>query len=132
MTDIIFSTLKDEYSIFITIIALICFIWAIYNKIKFLCLEKASEMVAEAEGRADLNGAEKFALVLTWINNDLPKVFKNTLFQTVVENLIEFAYKTSFCYMSEYVKRKTGYDMSDLIEEINNKIEENKKETSVD
>lgn len=113
----------ENYNVIVAIIALLALIWGIYNKIKFLCLEKASEMVSEAEGRTDLTGQEKFALVLSWINKDLPKVFANSLFQSVIEKLIEFAYKTSFSYMKNYVKRKTGYDISDIVNQLQEVLE---------
>lgn len=126
MIESIKSVLIEEYNIFITLLALVLLIWSIYNKIKFLCLEKASEMVAKAEGHTDLSGQEKFALVLMWINEDLPKLFKNSLFQSVIEKLINFAYNTSFSYMTKYVKRKTGYDISEIMEQL---LESEKKET---
>jgi hypothetical protein len=111
------------YTILISIISITSLIWGIYNKIKFLCLKKASEMVAKAEENSQLSGEEKFSLVLLWINNDLPKIFKNSLFQTVVEKIINFAYNTSFEYMKKYIKRKTGKDISSIIDSFKETIE---------
>lgn len=115
---------NKNYSIIITIITIIILIYALYQKIKFHCLEEASKMVAEAESHSELSGKEKFSLVVLWINEELPSIFRNSFFQTIIQKLIEFAYNTSFDYMKKYVKRKTGYDISTLIEN----IEQNKKE----
>jgi hypothetical protein len=115
---------KDIYSIAVTIITIMSIIVAIYNKVKFVCLQKASEMVASAEGETELKGSEKFALVVTWINSDLPKLFKNTLFQTILKNLIQFAYNNSYTYAKKYIKNKTGLDISTIIEQIKEESEE--------
>ena len=57
-----------------------------------------------------LTGEEKFALVISWINKDLPKIFANSIFKTIVEKIVQYAYDNSFNYMKNYIKRKTGYD----------------------
>ena len=91
-----FIKLINDYSSLFILTTIIALIWGFYNKIKFKCLEKASEMVATVEKRTDLSGKEKFALCILWINEDLPKIFKNTLFKSIIENLIEYAYNTSY------------------------------------
>ena len=123
MIDNIFNLLKNNYNVFITLLALILLIWGVYQRIKFLCLEKASEMVAKAESYKELSGEEKFAIVLNWINEDLPKVFANSVFKSILEKLVQFAYKTSFSYMKNYVKRKTGKDISDIVDTIQNTLD---------
>lgn len=123
MIDNIFNMLKNDYNVFITLLTLILLIWGIYQRIKFLCLEKASEMVAKAESYKELSGEEKFAIVLNWINEDLPKVFANSVFRSVLEKLVQFAYKTSFSYMKNYVKRKTGKDISDIVDTIQDTLD---------
>lgn len=110
------------------IITILSIVYAMYNKIKFLCLQKASEKVAEVEGDKNLTGEEKFAKVILWINNDLPKLFKNAFFRSIVEGLVQFAYDTSFKYMQKYIERKTGCDVSELMENIKKEIDENAEE----
>lgn len=111
----LFSMLTEEYNIFITVLSLILLIISIYNRIKYLCLEKASEMVAKAEAHEKLTGEQKLALCTIWINEELPKVFRNSLVQSLVKKLVNFVYDNSFEYMKRYVKRKTGQDISELI-----------------
>lgn len=114
MSDL-FRMLTEEYNIFITVLSLILLMISIYNRIKYLCLEKASEMVAKAEAHEKLTGEQKLALCTIWINEELPKVFRNSLVQSLVKKLINFVYDNSFEYMKRYVKRKTGQDISELI-----------------
>lgn len=120
--------LQSQYDIIILLVALLLLIWGIYNKIKFLCLEKASEMVAQAEEHSELSGQEKFALVVLWINDCLPAFFRNNLVQIIIKKLIEFAYDTSFKFMQKYVKRKTGKDISQIISVIKSEIEESQED----
>lgn len=124
--------LINDYGLIVLILAIILLIWGIYNKIKFLCLEKASEMVAKAEEHSELSGEEKFALCVLWIHEELPKIFRNSIVISIIEKLLEFAYKNSFEYMKKYVKRKTGYDITELVEKIKDTVDdtvkENKKE----
>lgn len=122
------NTTKDIYTVAITLIALFFILKAMYNNIKFICLKKASEKIASVEELKDLTGDEKFALVLSWINSDLPKVFNNAAVQTIIEKLIDFAYNNAFKYSQNYIKRKTGYD----IQEIVNMIKDSNKNTKIE
>lgn len=116
---------------FILLVAtIISIIWGIYSKIQFLCLKKASEMVAKAEGMENLTGEQKFELVVLWIQNSLPTIFKNSVFTSIIEHLIDFVYNYSFKYMKNYIKRKTGKDVSEVIDQIKDIIDESKEEDS--
>lgn len=117
----------NDYGVIILIIAIVLLVWGIYNKIRFLCLEKASEMVARAEEHSELSGEEKFALCVLWIHEELPRVFRNSLVISIVEKLLEFVYKNSFEYMKKYVKRKTGYDITELIDKVKETVEDVKE-----
>lgn len=120
--------MSGEYGIIITIICILFLLWGIYNKIKFLCLKKASEMVAKVEEKEELSGEEKFALCILWINEELPKLFRNSLFKSIISKLVNIIYVNSFDYMKNYIKRKTGYDITELIEQVKSTIEEDEKD----
>lgn len=115
---IIFEIINYNYDKIVTVIAIILLIWGLYSKIKFLCLKKASEVIVDAESHYELSGKEKLALCIVWINNELPKLFRNSIIESLLTKLINFVYNNSFNYMKNYVKRKTGYDISELIEQI--------------
>ena len=46
-------------------------------------------------------------------------IFANSMFKTIIEKIVQYAYDNSFNYMKNYIKRKTGYDISSLIDQIN-------------
>ncbi len=110
---------KSTYSVAITIVAILSIVYSMYNKIKFLCLEKAIEFVSAVEERENLKGKEKFSLVLYWINKDLPAIFKNSVVKTVLEKIIQYAYEKCYLYMKNRIKRVTGLDMDELMKELN-------------
>ena len=116
----LFSDGPNTYSTLLTIITIAMIVFSMYNRIKYLCLEKAAEIVAEIEQNKDLTGSEKFAQVVLWINEDLPKIFRNKVINTLIEKLVQFAYDNSKEYAKNYVKRKTGYDISTLLGNLNN------------
>lgn len=126
------STAKDIYTVVVTIICCIFIFRAMYNKIKYICLEKATEKIAAVEELKELTGEEKFALVLCWINSDLPKVFNNAAMQTIMEKIINLAYNNAFKYAQNYIKRKTGYDIQELIDMIKSAEEKAKNEASTE
>ena len=126
------STAKDIYTVVITFIALFFIFKAMYNKIKYICLEKATEKIASVEELKDLTGEEKFALVLCWINYYLPKIFNNVTVQTIIENIINLAYNNAFKYAQNYIKRKTGYDISELVNMIKKAEDQVKNDASTE
>lgn len=124
---------KDNiYNSVITIIAILSILYAFYTKIKYLCLKKAAEKVAEVEEREELTGKEKFALVILWINEELPTIFKSSLFKTSIQKLVQLAYDNAFSYAKNYIKRKTGMDVSTLLTNISNTSQETSKDTNSD
>lgn len=128
------SSTKDLYLIASTLIAVYFIFYSMYSKIKYNCLEKACQKIAEAEKIEDLSGEEKFALVLAWINNDLPKVFKNSIMQKILESIINYVYKNCYTYTKNYIKRKTGCDISEIVNTIskaeNNIVGNNKEQNN--
>ena len=109
------------YNILITIITIGLLIYSMYSKIKYYCLQEAITKVANIERLTDLSGEEKFAIVVTWINDELPKIFKNSLINNIIKTLVQAAYDNCFKYAKNYIKRKTGYDISEIVSEIQNK-----------
>jgi hypothetical protein len=80
----------------------------------------------------NLTGKQKFALVMLWINQSLPLVFRNKLFQALLKKLIQYAYEKSSDYAKNYIKRKTGYDIGGVLENLPSSTEESSKETNKD
>lgn len=109
------------YDVIVAIITLILLIWSIYSRIKYLCLKKASEEIAKVESIKNLTNQQRFALVVTWIDKDLPEIFKNSLVRAILEKLVQFAYNNAYDYARKYISRKTGLDISSLIKSAQDK-----------
>lgn len=121
----IWNVLEENITLIAVFVICGAIIITMYNRIKYLCLKKASEKVADVEELTFLTGSEKFALVVKWIDEELPAVFRNSVVYTLIESLVDLAYRNAKKYMSNYVKRKTGYDIDEIIE-ILNKIDKDK------
>lgn len=114
----LFSDGEHTYSTIVTLIGIILAVIVMYEKIKYACLEKAAEKVAEVEGMENLTGEQKFAMVLLWINQSLPVIFRTQLFQNILKKLVQYIYENSADYAKKYIKRKTGYDISGVLENL--------------
>ena len=112
------DSILKRYDVLAIIIAVFFILYAIYNRIKYLCLEKAAKMVAKVEGNKELSGEEKFSLCILWITEELPKVFKNSIFKAIIEKVVQYAYDNSFEYATNYIERKTGTDIETIVETI--------------
>ena len=109
------------YDVIVTMITLILLIWGIYSRIRYLCLKKAYEEIAKVESIKNLTNQQRFALVVTWIDEELPSIFRNAFFQSIIEKLVQFAYNNAYDYARKYIKRKTGLDISSLIKSAQDK-----------
>ena len=103
---------------------LVLLIITMYNKIKFLCLEMAAEKVAQIEEDKELTGPEKFALVVKWINDSLPVIFRNALIKVFVEKLVQYVYDNCSMYTKNYIKRKTGKELTEVLKEVGEREED--------
>lgn len=128
--NIINVTKNDFYGLVLTFISIGLIIITIYNRIKYLCLEKAVEKIAAVEELKELSGEQKFALVVTWINSDLPSIFSNAIVQSLIEKIIDYAYNNCFKYANNYIERKTGCNIKELINIVKDVEDEAKKDVS--
>ena len=128
----LFADGDHTYKTLITLLSIVLAVIIMYEKIKFACLEIAAAKVAEVEGMENLTGKQKFALVILWINQSLPLIFRNKLFQALLKKLVQYAYEKSSDYAKNYIKRKTGYDIGGVLENLPSNTEESSKETNKD
>lgn len=105
--------LLDIVLIICTILSLL---YSIFVRIQYLCLKRASEFIASVEEDENLSGKDKFNKVNKWINDELPILFKSETFNILIEKAIQFAYDNAVRYMKNYIKRKTGYSVSRVVE----------------
>ena len=118
MSNDLVKYILENYGVVVSFLTIFFAVKSAYMKIKFECLVKATEKIAAVEKLENLSGEQKFSLVISWINVDLPKLFKNKLFIAVVETIVQKSYDNSSSYMKNYIKRKTGYDISEVIAQL--------------
>lgn len=107
--------IMNNWEIFIIVISII---YGLYQRIQYLCLEKACRFIADVEEYEDLTGEEKFNMVIAWIEKELPVIFRMILLRTLLEKIIQYSYNSSFSYMKNYIKRKTGINVDNLIQKV--------------
>lgn len=120
---------SGTYGIITTLIILIVVLLSMYNKIKYKCLEKALEKIADIEQNTELTGEEKFKIVVQWVNSDLPIIYKTTLLQQLIEKLVKYAYDNSKEYMENHVKRITGMDVQEVVNMSTSNLQDSSDET---
>lgn len=114
----------DPLHVILIITTIVGLIRVMYDKVQYKCLLKASEMVARCEGYEDLTGEEKFTLCVKWLSESLPKVFRKALGEEAIGAIVQYVYDMAYQYMTRYIRRKTGLNVSAL----ENAIKENKEE----
>lgn len=110
------------------IIAIVFIIYGVFEKVKYKCLLEASKKIAVAEDREDLTGPEKFTLVVSWIDESLPAIFRNSLVRNTLRKIVQVVFDNCSVYMQRYVKRKTGKDITNIIDTIKDAAEEQLEE----
>lgn len=131
-----FSGSPNIWNIILLILVISFIVYTMYLRIKYVCLKKAAEKVAEVEKMTNLTGEQKFAIVTLWIEEDLPKLFKSELVKQAVQKIVQLAYDNSSEYAKNYIKRKTGYDISGVLENLSTVVQSSstdmKSDTSTD
>lgn len=114
----IFNFISSKgYGTISTIVIIILAIISIYNKLKYQCLEKVSNFVAEVEKNTELSGEQKFEMCKLWLSNEV-KVTNSSILTKFVEKIIQYAYDTSKNYAINYIARKANVDVSKVNEVI--------------
>lgn len=127
-----FSGSSNIWNIILLILVISFIVYTMYLRIKYVCLKKAAEKVAEVEKMTNLTGEQKFAIVTLWIEEDLPKLFKSELAKQAVQKIVQLAYDNSSEYAKNYIKRKTGYDISGVLENLSTVVQSSSTDTKSD
>lgn len=109
---------SKQYGSIATAVILVLILVIIYNKIKFQCLEKISNFVAEVEKNTDLTGEQKYELVKVWLSNEI-KITDKPFMSKLVDKLIEYTYTNSKLYAVNYISRKANVETKKVYEALN-------------
>lgn len=119
---------SKQYGTVTTGIIVVLVILTIYNKIKYQCLEKISNFVAEVEKNTELSGEQKYELVKIWLANEV-KITNRPFMNKLVDKLISSVYTNSKLYAINYISRKVNVDTNKVYEALNMIKEQNEKTT---
>ena len=119
---------SKQYGTVTTGIIVVLVILTIYNKIKYQCLEKISNFVAEVEKNTELTGDQKYELVKIWLANEV-KITNRPFMNKLVDKLISSVYTNSKLYAINYISRKVNVDTNKVYEALNMIKEQNEKTT---
>ena len=118
------SEIINSISVFISILLAII---AIIFKIKSNFTACISEFIKDAEKESDLTGPEKMDLVISWIKDSIPRLFKIIFSDKVLKMMADNIYSDMKSYREIYINNKTGLTTSQVIQIV--KSSEDEKDT---
>lgn len=89
------------------ILAVACFAWGLYQKVKGNATAASSEFIAQVESTG-LLGPEKMALVVGWLYDMIPAPFKKILNKETLEGLAQKIFDYMKRYANAYIEAHNG------------------------
>lgn len=115
----IWSNINEYISIFLFIISIITSLIALYNKIKANFTGAITEFIKIAEEDTNLKPLEKMDMVVCWVKQLIPNIFKVVFNDKTLRQISQNIYDNMKEYKNTYVKNKTGLTTKQLINTIN-------------
>lgn len=123
-------------SIVLLIISLLIGLKAIYQSIKANLIQQVVKFIVTAEGETLLTGPEKMNLVISWMKDIIPRLFKVVFDEKVLRMIAQNIFSDMKKYANNYVENKTGASVDKInkiiivaqeVPELEKKVEEIKK-----
>lgn len=115
----IWSNINEYISILLFIISVITSLIALYNKIKANFTGAITEFIKIAEEDTNLKPLEKMDMVVCWVKQLIPNIFKVVFNDKTLRQISQNIYDNMKEYKNTYVKNKTGLTTKQLINTIN-------------
>lgn len=132
----IWQYIQTFASIILLIISLLIGLKAIYQSIKANLIQQVVKFIVTAEGEALLTGPEKMNLVISWMKDIIPRLFKVVFDEKVLRMIAQNIFSDMKKYANNYVENKTGASVDKInkiiivaqeVPELEKKVEEIKK-----
>ena len=132
----IWQYIQTFASIVLLIISLLIGLKAIYQSIKVNLIQQVVKFIVTAEGEALLTGPEKMNLVISWMKDIIPRLFKVVFDEKVLRMIAQNIFSDMKKYANNYVENKTGASVDKInkiiivaqeVPELEKKVEEIKK-----
>lgn len=99
---------KSIGSIILLIISIIAVFKSIKQAVKANLIEQAVKFIEQAEGNAELTGPEKMDLVISWMKDIIPRLFKVVFTDDVLKDIAQNVFDDMKKYAKKYVEARTG------------------------
>ena len=119
--------LQNYWSTIITIISIIIAVISFIYKIKSNFTKMISKFIKDAEN-TELSNPEKMDLVISWIKDIIPRLFRVIFNDKVLRQIAENIYQDMKAYRDAYIKNKTGKETKEVIEIVTKTEEANNQE----
>ena len=117
------ATIYNECNVYINYIliaiSIISSIIAIIKTIKANFTESISKFIKLAEEDKNLSGIEKMDMVICWVKQLIPKIFRIVFNDKVLKQISQNIYDDMKGYKEVYIKNKTGLSTKEVVEVVN-------------
>lgn len=129
----IWQTIQTVVSIILLIISIIAALKSLYQSIKANLIEQVVKFIVTAEGESFLTGPEKMNLVIGWMKDIIPRLFKVIFDEKVLRMIAQNIFNDMKKYANNYVENKTGASVEKInkiiivaqeVPELEKKVEE--------
>lgn len=97
---------KTVLSIILFIVSIIAVLKSIKQAVKANLIEQAIKFIEEAEGETELSGPEKMDLVIGWMKDIVPRLFKVVFTDAVLKAIAQNVFDDMKKYAKKYAEAR--------------------------
>lgn len=112
------NLIEEYWGNIMTVFSIIITVISIGYKIKSKFTSLISSFIKDAERDTSLSNTEKMDMVISWIRDLIPRIFRVVFNDKVLRLIAENIYQDMKAYRNAYIKNKTGLHVSELVEAI--------------
>lgn len=113
-----FNIIREYWGTFMTVFSIIIAIISVLYRIKSKFTTLISSFIKDAERDTSLSNPEKMDMVISWIKDLIPRLFRVVFNDKVLRTIAENIYQDMKAYRNAYIKNKTGLELPELVEVI--------------
>ena len=116
----IIDLINNHWENIITIFSVIITLLSILYKVKSNFTSAITNFIKEAENETNLTNPEKMDLVVSWVKDIVPRLFRVIFNDKTLRQISENIYQDMKSYRDIYIKNKTGLNTTKVIEIVRN------------
>lgn len=123
------SNIGDWINVILILFSIAITLVSIIFKVKSNFIAQITLFIKEAEAETELTGPEKMDMVISWIQNLIPRLFKVIFSDNILRGIANNIYADMKAYREVYINNKTGLDTAQVIQIVKQtSVEEVKEE----